>query len=262
MLKTHAVEKLARIHSSWLLLKKNKGRLSSAAQQARQIEFTTQLDCLFDTAVIILGSPPKTIHWRSPGPVHHARRMAKLLYAMKIMLFRDQRDVFQLTKAEEARLERFVLFGALLYSKSWTEAPLASEAPAGDCRCGLISRNTTRLIQKLVRLQGLFLSVICSIYQTKLLVWLALFSIQVTSEDKELLVSNLSIELASREKTAMRCTLTEGSSAPRRFCHHSNIWHLQSTDNGQFNPFTSPWPMERCWNIPGSQVSHSAAASC
>jgi len=50
MLQTHAVEKLARIHSSWLLLKKNKGQLSSAAQQALQIEFTAQLDCLFDIA--------------------------------------------------------------------------------------------------------------------------------------------------------------------------------------------------------------------
>jgi len=45
MLKTQ--KKLERVHNSWLLLKKNKGRLSSAAQQA---EFTAQLDCLFDIA--------------------------------------------------------------------------------------------------------------------------------------------------------------------------------------------------------------------
>ena len=48
MLKTQ--KKLERVHNFWLLLKKNKGRLSSAAQQARQIEFTAQLDCLFDIA--------------------------------------------------------------------------------------------------------------------------------------------------------------------------------------------------------------------
>ena len=87
---------------------------------------------LIELTMVILGSPPQAIHWRAPGPVHHARWMAKLLYAMKIILFRDQRDVFQLTKGEETRLQRFVQFGALLYSKSWTKAPLAAEAPAGD----------------------------------------------------------------------------------------------------------------------------------
>jgi len=71
---------------------------------------------LIELTMVILGSLPQAIHWRSPGPVHHARWMAKLLNAMKIILFRDQRDVFQLTKAEETRLERFVQFGALLHS--------------------------------------------------------------------------------------------------------------------------------------------------
>jgi len=63
--------------------------------------------------------------------------MAKLLYAMKIIFFRHQRDTFQLTKAEKTRLERFALFGVLLCSKSWTEAPLA--APHHQiCSFGLI----------------------------------------------------------------------------------------------------------------------------
>jgi len=58
--------------------------------------------------------------------------MAKLLYAIKIYLFRDQRDVFKLTKNEEKQIHRFVQFGALLYTKAWTEAPLAAEAPGQD----------------------------------------------------------------------------------------------------------------------------------
>ena len=72
---------------------------------------------LIELTMIILDCPPPTIHWRAPDPVHHARWMAKLLYAMKIILFQDQRDVFNLTKVEESRLQRFVLFGALLYTK-------------------------------------------------------------------------------------------------------------------------------------------------
>jgi len=79
--------------------------------------------------MVILGSPPEAIHWRSPGPVHHARWMAKLLYAMKIILFREQIDVFQLIKAEETMLKRLIQFGVLLYSKARTKATL-TEAPS------------------------------------------------------------------------------------------------------------------------------------
>jgi len=52
MLRKHTVEKLERVHDTWLLLKKNRGRQSSGAQQARQLEFTTQLNTLFNIAHI------------------------------------------------------------------------------------------------------------------------------------------------------------------------------------------------------------------
>lgn len=87
---------------------------------------------LVELTMVVLGSPPQQIHWRSPGPVHHARWMAKLIYAIKIYLFRNQSHVFHLTKKELCQLQRFVQFGALLYTRAWVEAPLAAEAPAGD----------------------------------------------------------------------------------------------------------------------------------
>lgn len=59
---------------------------------------------LIELTLTVLGQPPSTIHWRAPGPVHRARWMAKLIYAMKIYLFRDQRDVVKLTKKEEDNL--------------------------------------------------------------------------------------------------------------------------------------------------------------
>lgn len=49
--KTHAIEKLEKIHSIWLLLKKNKGR-ESEAQMKRETDFKQQLDMLFDIAHI------------------------------------------------------------------------------------------------------------------------------------------------------------------------------------------------------------------
>ncbi|KAK0066783.1 Protein FAM192A [Biomphalaria pfeifferi] len=57
--------------------------------------------------------------------------MAKLIYAIKIYLFRHQKEIFSLTAKEESQLKRFVQFGALLYTKSWIQAPCAAEAP-GD----------------------------------------------------------------------------------------------------------------------------------
>jgi len=45
---------------------------------------------LIELMLISLGSPPPAIHWRAPGPVHHSRWMVKLLYSMKIVLFREQ----------------------------------------------------------------------------------------------------------------------------------------------------------------------------
>ena len=71
---------------------------------------------LIELTLIILVSPPTTINWRAPGPVNLTRCMAKLLYAMKIYLFHNQRHVFKLTTKEEAQLQRIVLFVALLYT--------------------------------------------------------------------------------------------------------------------------------------------------
>ena len=51
---------------------------------------------------------------------------------LKSSFFVDQRDAFNLTKKEEAQLQRFVQFDALLYTKAWTAASLAAEAPGND----------------------------------------------------------------------------------------------------------------------------------
>lgn len=45
----HCIEKFEKIHASWLLLKKNKGRSSQSQRQREQL-FTSNLDKLFDIA--------------------------------------------------------------------------------------------------------------------------------------------------------------------------------------------------------------------
>jgi hypothetical protein len=92
---------------------------------------------LIELTLVVLGHPPTAIHWRAPGAIHHARWMSKLLYAFKIYLFREQTDIFKLTKTMEAQMKRFVQFGALLYTRAWVQAPLATEAPGGDLQLWL-----------------------------------------------------------------------------------------------------------------------------
>lgn len=82
---------------------------------------------LMNLTMIVLNKVPNNIYWRSPGPIHHARWMAKLLYIYKIFLFRGQK-VPKLTKREDKAVIRFVKFGALIYTAAWVEAPLAAEA--------------------------------------------------------------------------------------------------------------------------------------
>jgi hypothetical protein len=148
---------------------------------------------LIELTLLILGYPLPQIHWRSPGPVHHARWMAKLLYALKIMLLRNQSDVFKLTNAEEKGLKRFALFGALIYTRTWTKAPLAADAPLTDLQLWLDLQNyektdpeISKAAKSVLARHMWYLSDEC--------VGLAFFSDLVSSNEKEKMVSALAKE--------------------------------------------------------------------
>ncbi|KAK0069028.1 hypothetical protein Bpfe_001210 [Biomphalaria pfeifferi] len=152
---------------------------------------------LIELTMIILGDPPKTIHWRAPGPVHHARWMAKLIYAIKIYLFRHQKEIFSLTAKEESQLKRFVQFGALLYTKSWIQAPCAAEAPGGDLwlwknlqQYQSIDHDMSIAAQKILQNHMCYLS-----DET---VSLALFSDEVSPIEKQKIITGFGIEPSER----------------------------------------------------------------
>lgn len=98
----------------------------------REMELRDDYKELAELTLVVLGSPSEEIHWRMPGPIHNARWMAKLLYAIKIYLFREHRNAFKLTKKDEQAVQRFVHFGVLLYTRCWMKAALAAEAPGED----------------------------------------------------------------------------------------------------------------------------------
>jgi hypothetical protein len=153
---------------------------------------------LCELVLIVLNKPPSKIHWRAPGPIHHARWMSKLIYAIKIFLFRKQNSIFNLTKREETQLQRFVLFGALLYTKVWIEAPLAAEAPRNDLNFWLNLKkyeaidSEISIAARMVLERHLW-------YLSDELVGLALFSTEVTSIEKSEIVIGMEKETDKRQ---------------------------------------------------------------
>src|ERR1700759_186825 len=63
---------------------------------------------MLELSLIILGKTPRRgIRIMRPGAMHRARWMARVIYSMKLLLFRQQ---FKLKQTEETGLTRFVMF--------------------------------------------------------------------------------------------------------------------------------------------------------
>ena len=56
-----------------------------------------------------------------PGSMDHARWMTKVIYSLKISLFKSQ---MKLTTCETPGLTKICLFVSLIYARYWHEAPL------------------------------------------------------------------------------------------------------------------------------------------
>lgn len=85
---------------------------------------------MLELGLIYLGVTPQNgVCFMAPGAIHQARWMAKIIYVMKIWLFRSQ---FKLTSKEETGLSDICVFVVRLYIKAWFMAPNAAAAPACD----------------------------------------------------------------------------------------------------------------------------------
>ncbi|XP_074111077.1 uncharacterized protein LOC141535152 [Cotesia typhae] len=84
---------------------------------------------LLELSLIFLGTTTTNITFKHPGPVHHARWMAKAIYSLKIFLFRNE---FHLTKSEINGLRELCLFIIIFYLKAWFTASCAITAPNND----------------------------------------------------------------------------------------------------------------------------------
>ena len=83
-----------------------------------------------ELCVIFLGGIPEGgISFKSPGPMHHARWMAKVIYSLKVWMLSGQ---FKLSKKESKGLETILVFIVKFYLKAWTTATDGVTAPASD----------------------------------------------------------------------------------------------------------------------------------
>lgn len=86
---------------------------------------------LLELTVIFLGGvPQRGIKFMKPGAMHRARFMARLIYGMKIFLFRN--SALRLTARELNGLKELCIFGVKFYIRSWFSSRLGISAPKND----------------------------------------------------------------------------------------------------------------------------------
>lgn len=146
---------------------------------------------LLELVIVFLGiAPARGVRFMSPGAMHHARWMSKVIYSLKIWMFRGQ---FKLTPAEMRGLRDVCVFTVRVYLKAWISAPQSSEAPYNDLLLlktlieyssinPAISKSTSRKFSNHLW------------YLSQELVSLAFFDSRVSSSTKRLMVSAMNKE--------------------------------------------------------------------
>lgn len=88
---------------------------------------------LLELIIIFLGgSPPRGIKFSKPGALHHARWMAKAIYSLKMVIFRNQ--LTDLTDAEVNGLLEVCGFIIKVYSVFWFDSHKPEKAALNDLR--------------------------------------------------------------------------------------------------------------------------------
>ena len=85
-------------------------------------------NCL-NWVIFVGGISSPGIRFKKPGACHRTWWMAKIIYAMKICMFKQQ---FTLTKSEEKGLRYICCFAVEVYIRSWYTAPVPRYAPRLD----------------------------------------------------------------------------------------------------------------------------------
>jgi hypothetical protein len=142
-----------------------------------------------ELSMIFLGeAPTRGMKFRTPGAMHRARWMAKVIYAIKIWLFRSQ---FNMTASEEQGIRDFATFSVVVHLRAWISAPDAAEAPLNDFR----------LMRQLLKYPHTSISAATSKklslhlwYLSEELVGLALYDSRLSDESKQMMLTAMEEE--------------------------------------------------------------------
>lgn len=84
---------------------------------------------MMELCLLVLGKSIPGYTFKLPHNCSNARWMGKIIYSLKIFLFRDQ---VTLSDSELINLEEFCIFACLIYTKSWIQCCVPSNAPIND----------------------------------------------------------------------------------------------------------------------------------
>ena len=192
-------------------------------------------------SIIFLGEAPATgIYFKAPGAMHRARWMAKVIYALKIWLFRSQ---VKLTKAEEKGIRDFTIFSVLIHLRAWLTAPIVSEAPYNDFQ----------LMQQLLKYPQKAISAATSKkfglhmwYLSEELAGLALFDSRLPVESKKLILAAMEEDAPDQppKRPSLKSDVFLNEKGIEQFC---NINSKRLFDKLDIEIFSSPteWDEEK-----------------
>ena len=141
--------------------------------------------------IIVLGGEVEA-NIQKPGAYHRARWMAKVIYTVKITLFREE---FALTKHEKRELIRFTTFIVTTYVEPWMSAHCSTSAPATDL--ALLKALAAYLDKEIGRASGKVVARHMW-YVSEELVGLSLFDEATLVEEKRAIVSAMQQRLGEK----------------------------------------------------------------
>lgn len=84
---------------------------------------------LLELCRIVLGETISNYNFHVPHACSNSRWMSKIIYSIKMFLFRKQ---INLEKTEATNMKRMCMFAALIYVKNWSTCCVPSDAPYND----------------------------------------------------------------------------------------------------------------------------------
>ncbi|ESN94280.1 hypothetical protein HELRODRAFT_164091 [Helobdella robusta] len=167
------------------------GIVSSCLTQLEQFQPRCDYRELLELSLILLGeTPPRGVRVLQPGALHRARWMARLIYALKLYMYRHQ---FLLTRVEKKGICRFIVFGICWYLRSWFTVPDLLSA----------ARHDLQLVKRIQQFRDVDREVSVAAanalsrhlwYVSEEFVGAAFFDDQISHEEKVLMVDALSVK--------------------------------------------------------------------